>query len=130
MDNSSVFYDRLRVFFLCDETGYPWLEARTSSLGEPVKTLVRALGLLAHTWCSCVRERGNTASRLAQLKEAAIALDLDRRLFAHLDYRADLAEDPYRGTAHRFYDALWSCAMEYLSDDDLEAVVRWMGPIG
>jgi hypothetical protein len=102
-------YDRLRVFFLLDETGYPWLEARTSSLSEPVKTLMRALGLLAHTWYSFVRERGNTASRLAQLKEAAIALDMDRRLFACLDYRADFAKDLYCEAAHRFYDALWSC---------------------
>src|SRR5262249_30828606 len=50
-------YDRLRVFFLRDDIGYPWLEARTSSLSEPVKTLVRALGLLAHLWCSCIRAR-------------------------------------------------------------------------
>ena len=118
-------YDRLRVFFLRDDTGYPWLEARTSSLSEPVKTLVRALGLLAHLWCSCIRARGNIASCLAQLKEVAIALDMDRQLFARLDYRADFAKDLYREAAHRFYDALWSCAVEYLSDNDLEALARW-----
>jgi hypothetical protein len=50
---------------------------------------------------------------------------MDRRLFARLDYRADFAKDLYREAAHRFYDALWSCAVEYLSANDLEALVRW-----
>src|SRR5262249_28261032 len=76
--NGQLFslYDRLRVFLLRDKTGYPWLEARSSSLGEPVKTLVHTVGLLANIWGSYVQDRGNTASRLPRLKEVAVGLDL------------------------------------------------------
>jgi hypothetical protein len=125
--NDELFslYDQLRVFFLRDETGYPWLEASTANIGEPLRSFVLAIGRLAQTWCAGVRGRTDTATRLSELQEVAAALDIRRDQFDGLDSAANLGELVYRGAAHSFYDSLWRCAVQFLPHSELEELAVW-----
>lgn len=125
--NNELFglYDKLRVFFLRDETGYPWLEASAASLAEPLRSFVLAIGCLAQTWCSGVRGRKHTATRLSELQEVAAALDIRRGQFDGLDSAANLGELVYRGAAHNFYDLLWRCVLQCLTQSEIDEFATW-----
>jgi len=105
--------DRLREFFLCDDAGPAWLEARSTGLGEPVASVVRALGRIAVGWCDS--DKTKRKFYLSEVREIAVALDLNRRLFDGLGSYAQVGEYSYREAANRFFESLWSWAKDCLS---------------
>jgi hypothetical protein len=124
---SSLFglYDGLRCYFLRDETGFPWLETRVAAWREPVRTLVLAVGRLARLWTDHILARASAPPRLPELTAIAAELDLPRERFQALDYRSDSAEYAFRQRAHEFYEHVWACAADVLSDEALGQLATW-----
>jgi hypothetical protein len=118
-------YDDLRVFFLRDSTGFPWFEAATTGLVEPIRTVISSLGRLARLWTCWVRKSQLGTSPVEHLKGIIVDLDLDPQLFVTLDQRGDYAKDLYHRSAHRFYEQVWSCSTSVLSETEIEELARW-----
>jgi hypothetical protein len=118
-------YDAFRCFFLRDETGLPWLEARVASWRGPVRTLVLAMARLARLWTDHVFARGIVSARLPEMKAIAAEIDLPQNSFRALDYRSDGAEYAFRQRAHEFYGHVWACAADVLSDEALQHLAAW-----
>lgn len=121
----SGLYDAFRCFFLRDETGFPWLEARVAAGQGPVRALILSMGRLARLWADQVFARGFVSARLPELKAIAAGIDLPRDSFRSLDYRSDGAEYTFRQRAHEFYGHVWACAADVLSDEDLQELAGW-----
>jgi Cap4 dsDNA endonuclease len=124
-DSLFDLYDILRCFYLVDGTGWPWYEAAITGLAEPAKTLVFAIGRLARVWTCWIRGESAGASLLSILKGVVDDLNLPKELFLTEYWRDKYAENPYRRNAHRFYDQVWSCAAEVLSEAELEELAIW-----
>jgi hypothetical protein len=124
-DDLFNLYDSLRCFFLRDETGFPWFEAAITSLVGPAKTLVSAIGRLAWAWTRWLRKEPACTSPLSLFKAIAKDLDLQRSLFHALGHRADYTEHLYRQDAFRFYEDVWTCAAQVLSETELEELATW-----
>jgi hypothetical protein len=120
-----ILYGRLRAFFLLDDAGYPWLEAASTGLVEPTRTLVHAIGRLARCWVSGVRHAHSANWLRTELEQVARALDPPPQLFGVMGGSGDLARHRYRSMAHQLFDELWSCATDYLESDHQESLARW-----
>ena len=120
-----TLYDELRRFFLSDETGFPWLETRVAAWGEPVRTLVLAIGHLARLWTDHILAHAHVTPPLVELERIATEFDLPRELFRGLDYRSDSAEHAFRRRAPEIYEQVWACATEVLSRESLELLAAW-----
>jgi hypothetical protein len=118
--------DELRVFFLCDDTGFAWLEASVTGLPEPVKTLTGAFGRLARLWCKHVTAQDKKpGGGLSALKEVTEALDLDRGAFDGIQYYAESACLWYMEEAARLFGTVWGIAAEILTQSDLVEFADW-----
>lgn len=120
-----TLYDELRRFFLSDETGFPWLETRVAAWGEPVRTLVLAIGRLARLWIDHILARTHVTPPLTELERIATEFDLPRELFRGIDYQSDSAEYAFRRGAPELYEQVWACAAEVLSRESLELLADW-----
>ena len=117
-------YDRLRCFFLRDETGFPWFEAITTAWPEPARTLVTAIGHLARLWTNLIRRETGEGPPLKVIKDIATTLDLRKDHFPDLKRRYNHTFSLYREKIHHLFEQVWSCA-KLLSDDDLLELGRW-----
>ena len=118
-------YDRLRCFFLRDETGFPWFETIMISWPEPARTLVTAIGRLARLWTNLIGRRSGEGPPLAAIKNIATELDLQEDRFPSLDhYDNQTLLSLYSRSVHHLFEQAWSCA-KLLSDADLQELGRW-----
>ena len=127
--SESVFhlYDDLRLFFLRDETGFPWVQAATTGMAEPAKTIVSVIARLANLWTSWIRDAWAGQSPLALLNVLMKDLDLEHHLFRSSKHNtAHLTETLYRRDAYLLYEQVWSCATLTLSGADFaELALGW-----
>jgi hypothetical protein len=121
-----AIFDELRLFFLCDHTGFAWLLASVTGRTEPIRTVTEALGRLAHVWCEHTSSRRNRLEGQVNFLEAAAeALDLDYSSFETMQHYADLARSFYHQEAAQFFGIIWNVAVELLPKSELLELADW-----
>ena len=123
-DDFLDLYDRLRCFFLSDETGFPWFEAIMTGRPEPVRTIVTTIGRMARLWTNLIRRRLGEGQPLAVIKDITADLDLDRDHFLGSGHSDNYTFSLYRGITHSLFEQAWSCA-KLLPDADLQELGGW-----
>ena len=117
-------YDRLRCFFLSDETGFPWFETIMTGRPEPARTIVTTIGRLARLWTNLIRRRSGEGQPLAVIKDITNDIDLDRDHFLGSGHSDNYTFSLYRGITQSLFEQAWSCA-KLLSDADLQELGGW-----
>ncbi len=126
-DDIYALYDQLRIYFLQEDTGFPWFEATTTGLTEPVKTVVSAIGRLAWLWVRNTRELVDGDSAVAIIEGILEGLDPPTYLFEGLDRRFDFTEGLYRRSAYVLFEQVWSCITSILTEADVALITRlWL----
>lgn len=121
-----AIFDELRLFFLCDDSGFAWLQASATGLAEPVRTVTEALGRLAHAWCEhTTRQDKGREGRMDVLKAVAAALDLDYSVFETIQYYAEATRILYHQEAAQLFGIVWNVASEILSESELVELADW-----
>jgi Cap4, dsDNA endonuclease domain/AAA domain len=121
-----MLYDRLRVFFLADETGFPWLESALTAGAGGVKSLTLALGRLARLWCDWATGRkGAFRTELSELKAIANSLNLREASFGDSDNDDYYSRHLYLQHSWQFLKHVWAAAAEVLTPSELLSFCGW-----
>ena len=117
-------YDKLRCFFLCDETGFPWFESIVTGCPEPARTPLTAIGRLASVWLNLIRREIDQRQALRAIKDVVKILDLKNEDFAKTRHPYNYKFSIYREGVQKLYEQVWSCA-KLLQDDALTDLGKW-----